>query len=88
MENLTFDPIIGAGIGLVAFAINYVGTYEVQRIQGNEPLKAGVASATNVLLGSILMYAFINNPLYMIPEMLGSFAGTYIQVNRNKKIPS
>lgn len=85
MERLQqIDPFVAVGIGLISFGINFIGTAEIQSIQNREALKAGLASASGVLLGSVLMYAFISDPLYAVPEMIGAFAGTYIQAKRGK----
>lgn len=70
------------GMALLAFAINYIGTSEVRAIQERKGLKAATLTAGNVLLANTLMYVFVNDPIMAIPEMLGAFAGTYMQCKR------
>lgn len=85
MERLQgVDPLLFVGIGLLATSINFLGSYEVQKIQNKECLKAASAAALTVLLANALLYIFISNPLYGISEAAGAFAGTLIQVHLSK----
>lgn len=85
MERLqSLDPLAVVGIGLTAFAINYLATAEIIAIQKREAFKAGLLSAVNCLLGSILLYAFVNDVAYAVPELIGTFVGTYLMTHANK----
>ncbi len=85
------DPLLFIGMGITAFAINFLGTYEIQKIQQGEAVKAAAATAANVLLANTLLYFFVQQPIYGIAEAVGAFGGTFFMIHRNRcaqsKIP-
>lgn len=81
--NLTIFVLMG----ITAFAINFLGTYEIQQIQKRKAFLASCATVINVILANTLLYYFVQQPLYGIAEAIGAFLGTYLMIVYDKKTP-
>lgn len=84
MESSVFSrfqeisPITFITVGLIAFAMNLLYVYEVQKINERKVLKAGLASLTSYILAFIGVSACMDNPLNIIAGAAGTFTGTFV----------
>lgn len=57
-------------------------TKYMQGVAAKEPVCAGLWSAMIVIVGSISVMAYVNDPVYLIPAALGAFFGTFWSVRK------
>jgi hypothetical protein len=69
----------------IALVSDYVWTACIHSISKEKPLSAAFFSALTVLLGGVATITFVSQPKYLIPAVLGAFAGTYLTVRLKRR---
>lgn len=82
------DPLVGLCVAAGSFGINYLGSLAIRRTSEG---KAGVAAnldTTVLFLNALIVYSFVQNPLYVIPDAVGCWLGSYlcIKLDNRKKV--
>lgn len=80
METLPLDPVFACIVFGSAFGIDVMSTLYTRRAVEGKAIQAAIASAALLVLSSITLYGFIENPLMAIPEICGAALGTYVTV--------
>jgi hypothetical protein len=65
---------------IASFLVDALGAYYVRTAARGEAFKATAASILIAALGYISLAAFIGNPAYAAPEILGGALGTFLVV--------
>lgn len=61
-----------------AFLVNFLWACYVKQIGKSKMLRAAIYGELIVICGAISTINFINNQLYLIPMIVGGFAGTLL----------
>lgn len=61
-------------------ASDVLWVFYIRRTSKGKAISAAVFSAMIVLLGGIVVLAYVDNKWYLIPAALGAFAGTIITI--------
>lgn len=86
MERLgPIDPLTWIAVFGCAAGIDVLSVWFTTSANRGEALKAAVVSAGLLVLSSITLYTFVENPLNLIPEIAGAALGTYISVKRDHR---
>ncbi len=72
------------GVLAASFAVNFLNARYIKYIAENKILKAAIYSELVVLAYSITTFTYVHNFLYIIPMIIGGFAGTILS-NVDKK---
>lgn len=80
----SFDIRIGLGIFVAYMAIDALYVMYTYSIMKKEPALAATMGAVMYFLMALGVINYVNNFLYIIPLVAGSWLGTYIVVSREK----
>lgn len=84
----SFDVRIGIGIFLAYMAIDALYVSYTYSIMKKKPASAATMGAVMYFLMAFGVINYVNNFLYVIPLVAGSWLGTYIVVRYEKNKPS
>lgn len=75
-----FDPLIAGVVFASAFGDEFLGTLYLKKATEHKAFQAAVISGSMFVLGCIGLYAFVNNPAYLVPEGAAVILGSYLAV--------
>ena len=84
----SFDIRIGLGIFVAYMVIDALYVMYTYSIMKKEPALAATMGAVMYFLMALGVINYVNNFLYIIPLVAGSWLGTYIVVSREKRTSS
>lgn len=73
-----------AMVCVITIVVDIVWAIYIDAVAHKKYFHAASASSLIVLLGSITVLAYINNPLMVFASATGAFIGTYIMVRHKK----
>jgi hypothetical protein len=85
------DPFVAGVVFFSSLSLDALSAYFVRVTARGEAARASLVSAGIATLGYINLAAFIGNPVYALPEIMGGIAGTYLVVkfdSRRSRITS
>lgn len=80
-----FDPLVGVAIFLMYLLIDTLYAWYTLAVTRLEPRRAAFTAASIYFLLAVGVLNYTQNPLYIIPIVLGSWCGTYFSVLRELK---
>lgn len=75
-----FDPVVAGVVFLASFTDEFLGTLYLKKAAERKANQAAVISGAMFVLGCIGLYAFVNNPLYLVPEGIAVTSASYLAV--------
>lgn len=78
-----FDPLTAGVVFAAAFGSEFLSTLYLKKAAERKAFQAAVISGALFVLGCIALYAFVNDPIYLVPEGAATVAGSYIAVKCN-----
>src|SRR3990172_7204908 len=81
----SFSLLVGFAIFLMYLLIDTLYAWYTLAVTRLEPRRAAFTAATIYFLLAVGVFNYTQNPLYVIPIILGSWCGTYFSVLRELK---
>ncbi len=79
-----FSVLVGIFIFILYILIDGMYAYYTMAVTEKRPMRAAMTASTLHLLLAIGVLSYVDNYLYIIPLIAGSWIGTYIMVKKSK----
>jgi hypothetical protein len=77
--------LIFISVFLGSFILDIVWTFCIRRIGQGKALQSAVLSSLITLTSALIIIEYTQNKLYLIPAVVGGFAGNYLAVKFDSK---
>lgn len=67
------------------FIVDFINAIYIRHIQNDNALQSAITSGFIFLVHSVAIITYVGNNAYLIPAVIGGFAGAYTGVVINKK---
>jgi hypothetical protein len=67
------------------FVVDVINAIYIRHIQNDSALQTATTSAIIFLIHSVAIITYVGNNYYLIPAVMGGFAGAFVGVLINKK---
>lgn len=73
-----------AYIFFVAFILDILWVWYIKSVEKEKAIFASLAGTIIYLISAVITIYYVNNPLYLIPALLGAFFGTFFAIKFKK----
>ncbi len=79
------NPLYAVGIAAAVFTVDYLWALYIRYVSEKAAHKAAIFGTCIYILAAINVLAYTSNHWYLIPAMIGGYAGTWYAVHSSKK---